>query len=71
MTEHDATNAPDTATWSTQTVDPDDAIDYWREVRGEVYVDADMAKRPESCFNIKSAIIICRPAMKKVVVGLG
>ena len=39
MTEHDATNAPDTATWSTQTVDPDDAIDYWREVRGEVYVD--------------------------------
>lgn len=39
MSEHDAATASDTATWSTQAVDPDAAIDYWRTARHKAYVD--------------------------------
>lgn len=40
MSQHDAAFTPETATWSTQDVDAGLAIDYWRSVRGNAYVDA-------------------------------
>lgn len=40
MSQHDAASTPETATWSTRTVDADVAVDYWRAARRQAYVDA-------------------------------
>ena len=37
--ERDAATSPETATWSTHAVDADAAVDYWRSVRRQAYVD--------------------------------
>ncbi|MBN7334804.1 MULTISPECIES: helix-turn-helix domain-containing protein [Mycobacteriaceae] len=39
MSERDAATSPETATWSTHAVDADAAVDYWRSVRRQAYVD--------------------------------
>lgn len=39
MSRHRTASAPETATWSTQAVDADCAVDYWRAARREAYVD--------------------------------
>jgi AraC-like DNA-binding protein len=39
VSRHDAATTPETAAWSTQAVDADVAVDYWRAARRKAYVD--------------------------------
>jgi transcriptional regulator GlxA family with amidase domain len=39
VSQHAAATTPETAAWSTQAVDAEVAIDYWRSVRSKAYVE--------------------------------